>query len=472
MIKSDNQRQGAYSVKSDESLLRRIPHVDRLLKNGILTGSGVYRHEAADAVRDVLAELREKLITGEAESVPGEDEIARNAAELAGKRARRNVSRVVNGTGVILHSNLGRACLSKAAAQAAFNSAASYCTLEYTVEEGARGSRTARIEEYLRAITGCEAALVVNNNAAAVLLILTVIARGGNVVVSRGELVEIGGGFRIPDIMAQCGCTLREVGTTNKTRLSDYRNAIDGETRALMKIHTSNFRIAGFTESVELEDLIGLGGQHGVPVIEDIGSGALVDLRKYGLYGEPTPAQSLKSGIDSVSFSGDKLLGGPQCGIVLGREVYIAAMKEHPLYRALRVDKMTVSALEATLRVYADLNAAERDIPVLSMLSATEETLRSRAERLCGEIIRMGGNAEAVQAKSVAGGGAVPGLELDSYAVAPSGGKSAAEYELQLRGQTVPIIGHIEEGRLLLDIRTMFEEDYDYIAQVVAGITK
>ena len=459
-------------MKSDESLLRQIPHVDRLLKNGILAGSGVYRHEAAEAVRDVLAELREKLITGEAESVPGEDEIARSAAELAGRRACRNVSRVVNGTGVILHSNLGRACLSKAAAQAAYDSAASYCTLEYTVEEGARGSRTARIEEYLRAITGCEAALVVNNNAAAVLLILTVIARGGNVVVSRGELVEIGGGFRIPDIMAQCGCIMREVGTTNKTRLSDYQSAIDGETRALMKIHTSNFRIAGFTGSVALEDLVGLGRPRGVPVIEDIGSGALVDIRRYGLYEEPTPAQSLKSGADIVSFSGDKLLGGPQCGIVLGRKAYITEMKEHPLYRALRVDKMTVSALEATLRVYADLNAAERDIPVLSMLSMTEETLRSRAERLCGEIIRMGGNAEVAQAKSVAGGGAVPGLELDSYAVAPSGGKSAAEYERELRGQPVPVIGHIEEGRLLLDIRTMFEEDYDYIAQVVAGITK
>jgi L-seryl-tRNA(Ser) seleniumtransferase len=350
--------------------------------------------------------------------------------------------------------------------------ASSYCTLEYDAEKGARGSRTARIEELLAAITGCQASLVVNNNAAAVLLTLLSVACGGNVIVSRGELVEIGGGFRVPDIMAQCGCTLREVGTTNKTRLRDYEGAIDADTRALLKVHPSNFKISGFTEAVPLKELAELGRARGIPVIEDIGSGALADMRRYGIFGEPLAAESLRNGADIVSFSGDKLLGGPQCGVVLGREKYVSAMKKHPLYRALRTDKMTIAALEATLRVYADPIAAEREIPVLSMLSQSDDTLRSKAEKLCGEIIRSGGSAEVVRTKSVAGGGAVPGLELDSYAIAPKCQKSASAIERELRALPVPIIGHIEEDRLKLDVRTIFEEDFGYIADAVAGVTK
>ena len=459
-------------MQRTEELLRRIPHVDKLMKNEIITGSSVYRHEAANAVREVLAELRESLISGVTNTVPEDEEIARRAVELAERSAQKGVRPVINGTGVILHSNLGRACMSDAAAQAAGKAASSYSTLEYDVETGARGHRTACIEEYLRQITGCEASLIVNNNAAAVLLILSAVARGGNVIVSRGELVEIGGGFRVPDIMAQCGCTLREVGTTNKTRLADYSNAIDNDTRALLKIHTSNFRIVGFTEASRLKDLAALGKSHGIPLIEDIGSGALTDIRRYGLYGEPYAEESLRIGADIVSFSGDKLLGGPQCGIILGRETYVSVMKKHPLYRALRADKMTIAALEATLRVYADPHAAEREIPVLSMLSLTGDALRSRAERLCSEITNRGGNAEVQCAKSVAGGGAIPGMELDSYAVSPLGDKTADEYDRELRKRDVPIIGHIEESRLLLDVRTMLEKDYDYIAGVVADITR
>jgi len=458
-------------MQQTEEILRQIPHVDKLMKNGIITGSGLYRHEAVEAVRLVLAKLREDLISGDIECVPEDDEIAEIAVEQVLKNARKNVRKVINGTGVILHSNLGRACMSGAAARAASNAAASYCTLEYDVETGSRGERTAHADRYLRDLTGCEASLIVNNNAAAMLLILTSIAQGGNVVVSRGELVEIGGGFRVPDIIEQCGCVLREAGTTNKTRLGDYSAAIDENTRALLKIHTSNFKIVGFTDSVALGELATLGKSRGIPVIEDIGSGALLDIRRYGLYGEPFAADSIKNGADIVCFSGDKLLGGPQCGIILGREKYISAMKKHPLYRALRTDKMTIAALEATLRVYADPNAAEREIPVLSMLSTNSEELRYRAEELCREIARHGGAAEVIRTKSVAGGGSVPGLELDSFAISPAGDRSADSYERELRIRDIPVIGRIEEGRLLLDLRTMFEEDFEYIAETVAGIT-
>jgi L-seryl-tRNA(Ser) seleniumtransferase len=454
-------------VQQRENLLRQIPHVDKLMKNDIITSCEVYRHELTDAVRDVLTELREGLISGEADTVPRDDEIAKTAVELAVKRSFKGIRRVINGTGVILHSNLGRACLSKTAAEAAAEAAASYSTLEYDVEKGERGSRTACAEEYLNKLTGCEASLIVNNNAAAVLLILTSIASGGNVLVSRGELVEIGGGFRVPEIISQCGCTLRSVGTTNKTRINDYKKAINEDTKALLKVHTSNFKIVGFSQSVTIKELAALGKPQGIPVIEDIGSGALIDMQRYGIYDEPMATESLRNGADIVSFSGDKLLGGPQCGIVTGSKKYIDIMKNHPLYRALRADKMTIAALEATLRIYADPSAAELEIPVLTMLSMSGEVLRSRAEKLCDEIRKHGGDAEIIEAKSVAGGGAVPGLELKSYAVSPFCKKSAEEFQKQLRNQPIPIIGHIEDNRLLLDVRTIYEYDYEYIAEAV-----
>ena len=454
-----------------EPLLRQIPSVDRLLKNEIIAGAQ-YRHEMLDAARSALDQLRERITTGELNKVPSEDEIAYSVLKLAECYAQNGVRNVINGTGVVLHSNLGRACLSKAASRAAEDAAARYCTLEYDIAEGARGSRTGFIEERLRAITGCEASLIVNNNAAAMLLILTVIAKGGNVIVSRGELVEIGGGFRIPDILEQCGCLLREVGTTNKTRLSDYIGSIDENTRALLKVHTSNFKISGFTETVTISELSELGTAHNIPVVEDIGSGALIDLRRFGIYGEPFVVESLQSGADIVAFSGDKLLGGPQCGIVLGRESYISDMKRHPLYRALRVDKMTIAALEATLRVYPDHVAVAMEIPVISMLSLTKDSLYARARELTDEISRRGGNAEIIQVNSAAGGGSAPELKLDSYAISPAGAKSASETDSILRTMPTPIIGRIEKDRFLLDVRTLFEEDYGYIADAITGISK
>ena len=453
-----------------ENLLRQIPQVDKLMQHEHIINCSIYRHEVANAARDVLNELREGIRTGKTEEIPDIAELAQSAVQLAAKQANKGIRSVINGTGVILHSNLGRACLSKVAVEAVVNTASSYCTLEYDVEKGKRGNRIESVEKYLQEITGCEAAIVVNNNAAAVLLILFAIASDGNVIVSRGELVEIGGKFRVPDIIDRCGCYLLEVGTTNKTRTADYEAAIDEKAKAILKVHSSNFKIVGFTESAPIEELSALGKKHNIPVIEDIGSGALVNVEKYGLYDEPLAKESIKKGADVVSFSGDKLLGGPQCGIILGRKEYIAKMKQHPLYRALRADKMTIAALEATLRVYADPQVAEREIPVLSMLSLTGEMLRYRAEMLCDKISEHGGVVEIVKTKSVAGGGSVPGLELDSYAVAPITTKSADETEQALRAQPTPIIGRIENDRYLLDVRTLFEDDYEYIASSVSRV--
>ncbi|MCL2662355.1 MAG: L-seryl-tRNA(Sec) selenium transferase [Oscillospiraceae bacterium] len=457
----------------ENNLYKRIPQVDKLMQHELISNCEVYRHEIVETVRDVLADLREGLRIGKIDKIPCDDDIAKKVVDLAGKRTReqKGIRRVINGTGVILHSNLGRASLSKAAAKEAVEIASSYCTLEYDIEKGKRGNRAGGIEKYLQNLTGCESSLIVNNNAAAVLLILSSMASDGNVIVSRGELVEIGGGFRVPDIISQCGCKLREVGTTNKTRIADYEAAIDKDTRAILKVHTSNFKVVGFTESVSIKELTTLGKLHNIPVIEDIGSGALVDVQKYGLHDEPLAKESLKNGADIVSFSGDKLLGGLQCGIILGQKKYVEAMKKHPLYRAFRVDKMTIAVMEATLRVYADLSLAERDIPVLSMLSMTDEALRLRVEKLCEEIQKNGGDVEVIKTKSVAGGGAVPGLELDSYAIALKGALSVEKLEKKLREQPVPIIGRIESDRLVLDVRTIFEDDFDYVAKAVADVS-
>jgi len=459
-------------MTNKDELLRQIPQVEKMMQNEQIVKCDIYRHEMIEAVRDVLTDLRENIKAEEIDKIPDNDEIAQSVVDLATKRSHKNIRRVINGTGVIIHSNLGRASLSKAAAEAVVEEVASYCTLEYDVEKGKRGDRTACVEKYLKDLTGCEAALIVNNNAAAVLLILSAIASGGNVIVSRGELVEIGGGFRVPDIISLCGCSLREVGTTNKTRISDYEAAIDEDTKAILKVHSSNYKIVGFTQSATISELSTFGKSKNIPVIEDIGSGALVDVRRYGINSEPFAAESLKNGADIVSFSGDKLLGGIQCGIILGDKNSIHVIKKHPLYRALRVDKVTVAILEATLRVYADPQAAQREIPVLSMLALSEDVLFARAEKLCNEIRQSGGAAEVESTKSVAGGGAVPGLELNSYAIAPVSSKSAKKIDHHLRQQHIPVIGHIVNDKLLLDVRTIFEEDYEYLVNAVVRVTE
>ncbi len=445
--------------------MRKIPKVDELLRRPALAALAPV--PAAEAVRQELDELRRGMLSGEIQEVPEAEELERRILDRARRNAMPSLRGVINGTGVVLHTNLGRACLSEEAARAAYDVARSYSTLEYDVEKGARGLRYTHVEPLLCRLTGAEAAMVVNNNAAAVLLILSALAAGGEVITSRGELVEIGGSFRVPDIMEACGCHLREVGTTNRTHLSDYEKAIGEETKALLKVHTSNFRVVGFTESVPLADLTALAHERGLPMVEDLGSGSLVDLETFGIHGEPTVQASVRAGVDIVSFSGDKLLGGPQAGIILGSREWIAKLRRHPLTRAMRVDKMTLAALEATLRSYADGTAMEQ-VPVLRMLGTEPEQLRGRAEMLCDMLTKAGVQAEVVPEQDQVGGGSVPTQLLPTWAVAVMPARGTVDgLEQALRRRERPIVGRIAHDRYLLDARTLNQEDFAAIAAAV-----
>jgi len=453
-----------------EQLLRGIAKVDELCRAPELAPLyEEYTEQAVtDAVRKVLGALRCSILAGEMDELPSRETICSCVAAQAAKDALPSLRPVINATGVILHTNLGRACLSEKASRAAADAAAHYSNLEYDLAEGCRGVRYSHVEQLLCRLSGAESALVVNNNAAAVLLVLSALAKGGEVVVSRGELVEIGGSFRVPEIMESCGARLKEVGTTNKTYLRDYENAITEETRALMKVHTSNYRIVGFSQSVSLRELVALGKERGLPVIEDLGSGSLLPLDSFGIHDEPTVPDSVGAGVDVVSFSGDKLLGGPQTGIIVGKKKYIDILKKHPLNRAMRVDKMTVAALEATLRGYE--SGGWKEIPTLAMLSASREELHSKAALLCAALEQMGVNARVIATAGQTGGGAAPTVELPSFAVAVEG--DAQHLEKALRGAAHPVIGRIHAGEYLLDVRTLWQEDFAYIAEAVREALK
>ena len=443
-----------------QGILRKIPKVDELLSHPALSALDLPAGSVRDAVRRELEALRSQVLSGALESLPDHDAIAAAAGERARREALPSLRPVINGTGVVLHTNLGRACLSRRAEEAVAAVAGGYSTLEYDVERGCRGSRHSHIEDLLALVTGAEAAMVVNNNAAAVLLILSAIGRGGEVAASRGEMVEIGGSFRIPEIMTQCGCALREVGTTNKTHLYDYENAIGPETRALLRVHTSNYRIVGFSERPPLAELVELGRRHGLPVIEDLGSGSLADLAAFGIHDEPTVQQSVKAGVDLISFSGDKLLGGPQAGLILGKKRYIDQLKKHPLARAVRVDKMTIAALRETLYAYLDPARAREEIPALSMLGESLPMLHSRAALLCQRLADQGCAAQVVEAESQVGGGSCPAQTLPSWAVAVEPGRLTVDgLEEALRRREKPVIGRISQGRYLLDVRTLRDEE-------------
>ena len=448
----------------NQKLLRQIPKVDELMKEAALCSlcESVPAQTVTQAVRQTLENLRKEILAGALEEMPDAAALCSRVTELAVRQAAPSLQRVINGTGIILHTNLGRACLSEKAAQAACAVAQSYSTLEYNVQTGGRGLRYTHVEELLCRVTGAESALVVNNNAAAVLLILSDMAQGGEVVTSRGELVEIGGSFRVPDIMEACGAQLREVGTTNKTHLRDYDRAINERTRALMKVHTSNYRIVGFSETPSLPDLVELGHSRGLPVIEDLGSGSLVDLNQYGIHDEPSVQDSVRAGVDVVSFSGDKLLGGPQTGIIVGKKAIVDKLKKHPLTRAMRVDKMTLAALEATLRSYD--NGMIREIPTLAMLGATPTELQGKAEKLCAMLKEAGIDAQVTETEGQVGGGSVPTQMLKSFAVAmvPKSG-SLDEMEEKFRLGEPAIIGRINHDRYLLDVRTLKETDFEEI---------
>ena len=450
-------------------LLRSLPKVDEVLRQPAIAALDLPQSVITDLVRQHIDGLRHRVLDSDLQTLPSMEDLCAEICTAAKAAAKPSLRPVINATGITLHTNLGRACLSEKAVQAAADAARRYSTLEYDVESGQRGSRYSHVEKLLCKITGAEAAMVVNNNAAAVLLILSALGKGGEVITSRGELVEIGGSFRIPEIMEQCGCSLREVGATNKTHLRDYERAICEDTRALLKVHTSNFRIMGFTESVSLQELVELGKQTGLPVIEDLGSGCFFDLETLGIHDEPTVMNSVKAGVDIISFSGDKLLGGPQAGIILCKEKWIKTLKSHPLTRAMRVDKMTLAALEATLDTYLDPEKAQQEIPTIRMLAIDPALLKLRAEALYEKLTALGVTCQVIPEQDQVGGGSVPTQLLPTWAVAVDPQSVTVDgLEERLRKQSdIPIIGRIVKDRYLLDTRTLWEEDFDYIAQAV-----
>jgi L-seryl-tRNA(Ser) seleniumtransferase len=439
---------------------RAIPSVERLLRApGAAALLARWRRErVVDVVRLVLRDVRHALERGD--TVPADEVLlARAGARLEAAAAPR-LTRVVNATGVVLHTNLGRAPLSEAAVDALVVAARGGVNLELDLATGRRGSRDALVEDDLRALTGAEAGLVVNNNAAAVLLAVTALAAGREVVVSRGELVEIGGSFRMPEVMALSGARLREVGTTNRTHADDYRRAVGPDTGLLVKAHTSNYRIMGFTAAVELRELAAIGAAAGVPVLEDLGSGALIDLSAYGLPREPLVRECLAAGADLVTFSGDKLLGGPQAGIVVGRATVVGRLAAHPLRRALRPDKLTFAALAATLRLYREAPDLPAVLPVLRWLARPLAEMEAIGRAVAGELaarLGPGHSVTLVESEAEAGSGALPVAPLPSRALAiEHPARSAEEIAARFRSARPPVLGRIQDGRVLLDLRGVF----------------
>ena len=444
-----------------ENGLSSLPKMDVLLAREELTGCGLPYALVRRAARQVLEAARQALLDGTADQAPTTEQAALRTLDLARALARPGLIRVVNATGVPLHTNLGRAPLSPRAAEAVWAVTAGYCNLEYDLDRGTRGGRTGRVEGLLKELTGAEGAYVVNNNAAAVLLMLSVLTPGLGVAISRGELVEIGGSFRVPDIMARSGATLVEVGTTNKTRLSDYAATLDaGAAQALLKVHPSNFRVVGFTQAAELPELGALAREKNVLLLCDLGSGALAS----GPFpGEPTVEEAVRWA-NVVCFSGDKLLGGPQAGILLGKADLIARIKSDPLARALRLDKLSLAALEATLMDWRDGILP----PAAAMLGAAGESLHKRAEELAVLLAPLC-PCEVVESPGEAGGGSMPGVSLPGWAVALT---PAEELERFLRGWEVPVIGRIHKGKLLLDVRTLLPGDGHIIAAALSRWTE
>ena len=461
-----------------QDLLRRLPAVDELLRQPVIAEAvGTFpRSLVVRAVRNVLDRIRRAILSDQSSGVSRLDEAALIQEILAEAEglAAYTLQRVVNGTGIIVHTNLGRSLLCQEALERLQLIGSGYSNLEYDLEAGSRGSRYVHAEAILREITGAEGALVVNNNAGAVLLVLNTLAQGREVVVSRGELVEIGGSFRIPDVMTRSGARLREVGCTNRTHLEDYRAAIGPETALLLKVHASNYQISGFTAEVDLATLVALGRAHNLPVMDDLGSGCFVDLSRFGLRGEPLVQDSVRSGADVITFSGDKLLGGPQAGIILGRKEIVERLRKSPLTRALRVDKFTLAALEATLRLYRDEETAVRAIPTLRMIAIEVEILATRAQSLADRIrMAVGSGAEVavVDGASQVGGGALPVQTLPSKLVALTSRRlSAARLEANFRGNQPPIIGRVEQERFLLDVRTFQLGDDEVIVAAAARL--
>jgi L-seryl-tRNA(Ser) seleniumtransferase len=447
--------------------LRQVPSVDQLLRTDAARElrERVGTRRATNIARSVIAEIRALVRSGAAGDSLLAEAIRRMEA-TAERESQSGIKAVINATGVLLHTNLGRAPLSQAAREA-INEAARYCSLEYDLESGARGGRGTRVESLLKDLTGAEDALVVNNCAAAALLIIKVLAGDGETIVSRGELVEIGGDFRVPDVMASSGTRMVEVGTTNRTHLQDYERAINANTRLIMRVHPSNYRIVGFASSPERAELAALAHEAGLPLYEDAGSGQLADLRKYGVVDEPVVRDIVESGVDVISFSGDKLLGSAQAGLIVGKQSIVSRLRKHPLYRALRSDKLRLAALEATL-ISHRRDVAEAEVPVIEMLSLTAEELQQRARGLAEGL-----DLELIEGESALGGGAGPTSTFPTTLIAITHpDKSAQEIEHEFRHYSPPIIARISEGKVLLDLRTVFVDQLPTIRTALAEICK
>lgn len=466
-----------------ENMYKLIPGVDEILENRDIKSLSleISRKVILDSIRQELEILRDKI----KKDILNIEELDREISLLVENIIRRSkhksaymLKRVVNATGVVIHTNLGRSPINDKIIDNIRDVATNYSNLEYDLETGKRGLRYDHLEDILREITGCQAAMVVNNNAAAILLVLSSLSRDKEAIVSRGELIEIGGSFRIPDVMEQSGARLVSVGTTNKTHLKDYELAINENTGVLLKVHTSNYRILGFTSSVDSGELIGLKEKYNIPLVEDLGSGSLVDLSQYGIEYEPTVQESLAKGVDIVTFSGDKLLGGPQAGIIVGKKKYIDEMKKHPLTRAFRVDKFTIAALEAVLSYYRDEKHASQEIPTLNMLTKEEKDLEKDAKELLNIISQSNSdenlNIDIEDSYSEVGGGSLPLERLKTKCLVLSSARySSQSIERELRHNKIPIISRLYKDKIYLDLRTIKKEEYEIIGQgIIDGLKR
>nr|WP_206155045.1 L-seryl-tRNA(Sec) selenium transferase [Clostridium muellerianum] len=455
-------------------MLRDLPKIDELLKEHIVNNelNFTMRTIVVETLRETIDRYRELILSNSIDEYSKKD-ILKSFLELLEERKGSRLKKVINAAGVIIHTNLGRSLLAKKALENVVNVVDNYNNLEYDLKKGQRGSRYSHVEELIKKVTSAEAAMVVNNNAAAVMLVLNTLCKEKEAIVSRGQLVEIGGSFRVPDVMSFSGARLVEVGTTNRTHLYDYDNNINEDTGVLLKVHTSNFKILGFTEDVSLEELVQLGDEKKIPVIEDIGSGTLIDFSKYGFTHEPTVQESIKKGVDVVTFSGDKMLGGPQAGIIIGKKVYIDKIKKNQLTRALRIDKMTLAALEGTLKYYLDEKEAIENIPTLNMMLSPKSEHKKRAQRLKRKLQSKVKNFKFALEEdySMVGGGSMPTEKIETYIIKVDNNEfSPQELEKKLRENKTPIIIRISGNEVILDVRTIFDKDFDIIVDAFVSL--
>ena len=458
-----------------KELFRKLPKVDILLQNEVIAGlcEEYGRGFVVECIRAELDHARALIAAEVSEAESYLNDFVKNVEKRVKLESEYPLRKVINATGIILHTNLGRAPLGKVHLDAISQAICGYSNLEYDLETGKRGKRFTHYADLISKIAGTEGAIAVNNNAASLTLIFGALSKGKEVIVSRGEAIEIGGKFRIPEVIEQSGAILKEVGTTNKTRISDYEDAINENTGALLKVHTSNYKVIGFTEEVTLEQLVELGEKYNLPVIMDVGSGVLVDLEKYGLAHEPTVQEQVKKGADLVCFSGDKLLGGPQAGIIVGKKEAVQKLEHYPLMRAIRLDKCAIAALSATFREYMDEARAVKNIPVLHMIARPLSELKGQAEELTARLSKCTAEIQVEESESMVGGGSLPGEILASYAVTIQLDKMSCEALMEkMRAYETPIIGHIKEDKVWMDMRTVMPEDIKIIQNCLNEILR